>query len=84
MEILWVQHGRELPLALPREIGPLLANGSAFAGTPADATRFIAEQLEVSSANYFICDITFGDITLEEAMRSVDLLGREVLPSFGD
>ncbi len=84
MEILWVQHGRELPLALPREIGPLLADGGAYAGTPADATRFIAEQMEVSSANYFICDITFGDITLEEAMRTADLLGREVLPSFCD
>ena len=80
MEILWVQHGRQLPLALPQEVGPLLAAGGAFAGTAAAARRYIAEQIETSGANYFICDITFGDITLEEGMRTVELLGREVMP----
>lgn len=84
MEILWVQHGTKLPLALPQEIGPLLTAGAAFAGTASGARRFVAEQIEQSSASYFICDITFGDISLEEAMRTVDLLGREVLPSFAD
>jgi len=82
MELLWVQHGREFPLPLPREIGPLLAVGGAFAGTPAGARGYIAEQIETSAANYFICDITFGDITLAEAMRTVELLGREVMPFF--
>jgi len=82
MEILWVQHGREFPLALPPEIGPLLTAGGAFAGTPAGARRYIAEQIETSGANYFICDITFGDISLDEAMRTVELLGREVMPFF--
>jgi alkanesulfonate monooxygenase SsuD/methylene tetrahydromethanopterin reductase-like flavin-dependent oxidoreductase (luciferase family) len=75
MEILWVQHGRQLPLALPQEVGPLLAAGGAFAGTAAAARRYIAEQIETSGANYFICDITF-----EEGMRTVELLGREVMP----
>src|SRR5262245_3821027 len=81
MEILWVQHGRQLPLALPQEVGPLLAAGGAFAGTAADARRYIAEQIETSGANYFICDIAFGDITLEEGTRTVELLGREVMPA---
>jgi alkanesulfonate monooxygenase SsuD/methylene tetrahydromethanopterin reductase-like flavin-dependent oxidoreductase (luciferase family) len=80
MEILWVQHGRQLPLALPQEVGPLLAAGGAFAGTAAAARRYIAEQIETSGANYFICDITFGDISFEEGMRTVELLGREVMP----
>ena len=82
MEILWLQHGRQLPLALPQEVGPLLAAGSAFAGTAAAAQRYIAAQIETSDANYFICDIAFGDITLEEGMRTVELLGREVMPEF--
>jgi len=82
MEHLWVQRGHEFPLALPQEIGPLLAAGAAFAGTSAGARRFIAEQLETAGANYFICDITFGDITLDEAMRTVELLGREAMPFF--
>jgi alkanesulfonate monooxygenase SsuD/methylene tetrahydromethanopterin reductase-like flavin-dependent oxidoreductase (luciferase family) len=83
MELLWVQRGYAFPLVtLPQEIGPLLAAGGAFAGTAQGARRYIAGQIETSGANYFICDITFGDITPEEAMRTVELLGREVMPSF--
>jgi hypothetical protein len=82
MEILWLQHGGQFPLVLPQEVGPLLAGGGAFAGTAADARRYIAEQIETSGANYFICGISFGDITLEEGMRTVELFGRDVMPEF--
>jgi alkanesulfonate monooxygenase SsuD/methylene tetrahydromethanopterin reductase-like flavin-dependent oxidoreductase (luciferase family) len=82
MELLWVQHGRAFPLALPQEFGPLLASGGAFAGTAAGARRYIADEIETSGANYFICDIAFGDIALDEAMRTVELLGRELMPHF--
>jgi alkanesulfonate monooxygenase SsuD/methylene tetrahydromethanopterin reductase-like flavin-dependent oxidoreductase (luciferase family) len=81
---LWTQRGVNVPMAvpMPEEIGPLIAAGGAFAGTPEAARAYIAEQVTTSGANYFVCDITFGDITLAEAMRSVELLGREVLPHF--
>jgi alkanesulfonate monooxygenase SsuD/methylene tetrahydromethanopterin reductase-like flavin-dependent oxidoreductase (luciferase family) len=84
LALLWTQRGLKLPLAvpMPAEIGPLIAAGGAFAGTPAAARAYIAEQVETSGANYFVCDITFGDITLAEAMRSVELMGREVMPHF--
>jgi alkanesulfonate monooxygenase SsuD/methylene tetrahydromethanopterin reductase-like flavin-dependent oxidoreductase (luciferase family) len=83
-ELLWVQHGKKIPtyMPVPSEIGPQLAAGAAFAGTPAAARDYIANEIATSGANYFICDITFGDITLEEAMRTVELLGREVMPHF--
>jgi alkanesulfonate monooxygenase SsuD/methylene tetrahydromethanopterin reductase-like flavin-dependent oxidoreductase (luciferase family) len=82
MEYLWVARGYAFPLALPQEIGPLLAVGGAYAGTAEGARRYIAEQIETAGANYFICDITFGDMTLAEALRTVELLGREVMPFF--
>jgi alkanesulfonate monooxygenase SsuD/methylene tetrahydromethanopterin reductase-like flavin-dependent oxidoreductase (luciferase family) len=84
LTLLWTQRGLKLPMAvpMPEEIGPLIAAGGAFAGTPAAARAYIAEQIETSGANYFICDITFGDITLAEAMRSVELIGQEVMPHF--
>lgn len=83
-ELLWVQRGIKISMAvpLPSEIGPLLGSGAAFAGTAVAARSYIAEQIETSGANYFVCDITFGDITLAEAMRSVELLGRQVMPHF--
>jgi alkanesulfonate monooxygenase SsuD/methylene tetrahydromethanopterin reductase-like flavin-dependent oxidoreductase (luciferase family) len=84
LALLWTQRGMKLPMAvpMPEEIGPLLAVGGPFAGTPPAARAYIAEQIETSGANYFICDITFGDITPDEAMRTVELLGREVMPHF--
>jgi alkanesulfonate monooxygenase SsuD/methylene tetrahydromethanopterin reductase-like flavin-dependent oxidoreductase (luciferase family) len=84
LALLWTERGMKLPMAvpMPEELGPLLAFGGAFAGTPEAARAYIAEQIATSGANYFVCDITFGDITLEEAMRTVELLGREVMPHF--
>jgi alkanesulfonate monooxygenase SsuD/methylene tetrahydromethanopterin reductase-like flavin-dependent oxidoreductase (luciferase family) len=83
MELLWVQRGYTFPLVtLPQEIGPLIASGGAFAGTAAGARPYIADEIANSGANYFICDIAFGDITLDEAMRTVELLAAEVMPSF--
>ena len=82
LAFLWRERGLKVPMAvpMPEELGPLLAAGGAFAGTPAAARAFIAEQAETSGANYFICDVTFGDIAEAEAMRTVELLGREVMP----
>jgi alkanesulfonate monooxygenase SsuD/methylene tetrahydromethanopterin reductase-like flavin-dependent oxidoreductase (luciferase family) len=82
LAFLWRERGLKLPMAvpLPEEIGPLLSVGGAFAGTPAAARAYVAEQMETSGANYFICDLTFGDVTEAEAMRSVELMGREVMP----
>ena len=84
LTLLWKERGIKLPMAvpIPEEIGPLMAVGGAFAGTPAAARAYIAEQVETSGANYFICDIAFGDIAPAEAMRTVELLGREVMPHF--
>jgi alkanesulfonate monooxygenase SsuD/methylene tetrahydromethanopterin reductase-like flavin-dependent oxidoreductase (luciferase family) len=84
LAFLWRERGLKVPMAvpMPEEIGPLIATGGAFAGTPAAARAYIAEQIETSGANYFICDITFGDISPDEANRTVELLGREVMPHF--
>jgi alkanesulfonate monooxygenase SsuD/methylene tetrahydromethanopterin reductase-like flavin-dependent oxidoreductase (luciferase family) len=84
MELLWVQHGHQFPLALPQEVEPLLAAGGAFAGTPAGARQYIAEQIATSGANYFLCGASFGDISFEEAARTVELFGREVMPHFAE
>ncbi len=84
LALLWRERGMQVPMAvpMPEEVGPLIAAGGAFAGTPAAARAYIAEQVETSGANYFICDIAFGDIAPDEAMRTVELLGHEVMPHF--
>lgn len=82
MRLLWDQKGMEFPLALPPEIGPMLEVGAAFAGTVDDFVDFIAESVEPIGANYITCDVAFGDMTFDEAMRTTELIGREVIPAF--
>jgi alkanesulfonate monooxygenase SsuD/methylene tetrahydromethanopterin reductase-like flavin-dependent oxidoreductase (luciferase family) len=55
--------------------------GGTIAGSPETLCRFIEEYLQ-TGANYLVFALQFGDITHAEAMRSIDLLDREVLPHF--
>jgi alkanesulfonate monooxygenase SsuD/methylene tetrahydromethanopterin reductase-like flavin-dependent oxidoreductase (luciferase family) len=82
MRFLWDQHGMEFPLGLPPEIGPMIDVGAAFAGTAAGFRDFIAESVEPVGANYLTCDVAFGNMTFAEAVRTTELLGREVIPAF--
>lgn len=84
MRWLWEQHGMEIPLDLPPEIGPMLDLGAAFAGTAEGFKQFVADSVESIGANYLCCDIAFGDMSFEEAMRTTDLIGRQVIPAFAD
>jgi len=85
LELLWKQHGIPFRLTMfPLEVDELLDSGGAFAGTAEGARAYIQKQTETSGVNYFVCDISFGDLTPAEAMRTVQLLAREVVPAFSD
>ena len=82
MEQLWIRNGTTLPLGLPPEIGPMLEVGTAFAGTVREFKNFLEDQISSTGASYFVCDVAFGDLTPEESMRTIRLLGDEILPLF--
>ena len=67
---------------MPTKFDVLQHHGVGFAGTPAQARDYVADQAEGSGINYFVCDMAFGDITLAEAKRSVELFAQEVMPAF--
>jgi alkanesulfonate monooxygenase SsuD/methylene tetrahydromethanopterin reductase-like flavin-dependent oxidoreductase (luciferase family) len=86
MELLWAKYDVPFPLktGLPDEWDPLQAHGHAIAGTPAQVRDYVAAQAEAAGATYFVCDFAFGTISHEEAMKSVQLFAREVMPAFAD
>jgi hypothetical protein len=43
----------------------------------------LAEQLAVSGANYMICRFAFGDLTLAESTRSLELFS-QVMPALAE
>ena len=59
----------------------LVGQGQAIAGSPETVTAFLKPQLEDSGANYVVGQMAFGDLTLDEMLRSVELFGREVMPA---
>ena len=81
---LWEKHGQlPSPQAIfPPSFDEAEAAGRAMAGTPSlvrDALRALQAE---SGVNYVLCRFAFGDMTRVEAMRSVDLFTREVMPAF--
>ena len=84
MGLLWHKFDVLFPLeaALPEDWGILQKNGDAIAGTPNAARDYIAREIEATGINYYVCDFAFGTISHDEAMRSVELFTREVMPAF--
>jgi alkanesulfonate monooxygenase SsuD/methylene tetrahydromethanopterin reductase-like flavin-dependent oxidoreductase (luciferase family) len=52
-----------------------------IAGSPATVLHMIKAQMQEADTNYFVAQFAFGDLTLAEVMRTVDLFAREVMPA---
>ncbi len=63
----------------PPEFDTIAEDGRAFAGTPEGTAEYVKKQLAESGANYFVGQFAFGDLTLEETLRSVALFAGEVM-----
>jgi hypothetical protein len=55
-----------------------------WSGLPRLRGHFVAAHVEAIGANYVSCDVAFGDMTFAEAMRTTELIGREVMPTFAE
>ena len=56
--------------------------GLAAVGSPETVRALLASEIEQSGVNYLLCRFAFGDLTLQESMRSVELFAAEVMPHF--
>ena len=81
---LFARHGTE-----PRVIGiypptfdELMALNNGIAGSPETVQRFIAAEIAANDCNYFVPQMVFGDMTRTEALNSIELFARDVMPAF--
>jgi alkanesulfonate monooxygenase SsuD/methylene tetrahydromethanopterin reductase-like flavin-dependent oxidoreductase (luciferase family) len=51
-----------------------------IAGTPGRVLEQLQEVIRVTGMNYLLCIFSFGDIAPQQALRSLDLFSREVMP----
>ena len=60
---------------------PNRLGGVALAGTPVAVREYMDEYL-ATGANYFVCSFQWGDLSHEQAMRSIELFASEVMPAY--
>ena len=79
---LWLKHSTApTNVNYPPEIDGQIADGRAMVGTPAKALEILRGQIAESGANYLVCRFAFGDLSLSESMRSLELFQRHVMPA---
>jgi alkanesulfonate monooxygenase SsuD/methylene tetrahydromethanopterin reductase-like flavin-dependent oxidoreductase (luciferase family) len=59
----------------------LIKQGQAIAGSPETVRAFLAKQVDDTRANYIVGQFCFGDLTLAEMQRSVELFAAHVMPA---
>ncbi|OYW47023.1 MAG: hypothetical protein B7Z33_01265 [Sphingomonadales bacterium 12-68-11] len=85
MARLWEERGGGFPLAahLPEQWDDAAAMGHGCAGSPETVRTFVAREAE-RGFSYFVAALMFGDLPLDAALHSAELLAGEVMPAFAD
>ena len=79
---VWRDYGAN-PLRYPADFEGFRDMGLILSGTPDQVRDGVAAQIAESGCNYFVCRFAYGDLSLDEASRSLDLFVSEVMPHFG-
>jgi alkanesulfonate monooxygenase SsuD/methylene tetrahydromethanopterin reductase-like flavin-dependent oxidoreductase (luciferase family) len=59
----------------------LVEQGQAIAGSPETVRTYLGKQIKDIGPNYLVGQLCFGDLTLEEMLRSVGLFAEHVMPA---
>jgi alkanesulfonate monooxygenase SsuD/methylene tetrahydromethanopterin reductase-like flavin-dependent oxidoreductase (luciferase family) len=73
--------GRAQTHPRPEEFEPLMERGQGIAGSPATVRKLLAAQIAETGCNYVVGQFAFGDVTRDEALRSIELFARDVMPA---
>ena len=68
-------------MSYPPEIDGQIADGRAIVGTPRRCCELLRAQIAESGANYLVSRFAYGDMTLAESLRSLELFQRHVMPA---
>jgi alkanesulfonate monooxygenase SsuD/methylene tetrahydromethanopterin reductase-like flavin-dependent oxidoreductase (luciferase family) len=77
---LYVLRGGAPAHQRPAELDALIQGGQGIAGSPATVAAFLEAQMAQTNTNYLVGQFAFGDISLAESLRSLDLFASHVMP----
>jgi alkanesulfonate monooxygenase SsuD/methylene tetrahydromethanopterin reductase-like flavin-dependent oxidoreductase (luciferase family) len=78
---LYVLRGGAPAHQRPLELESLIEIGQGIAGSPTTVTAFLESQMTQTKANYLVGQFAFGDMSLAESLRSLELFAAHVMPS---
>ncbi len=79
--LLWDRHGtKPFRAAYPDNLDDAARMGFAVAGAPDKVRDVLAAQVGGAGVNYFLCRFAFGDLSLADTLRSVELFSTAVMP----
>jgi len=79
---LWRRHGTEpARLKLAPDYAGMIASGHGVAGSPETVAGALVRQARDGRLNYLVGQFMFGDMPHDDAMRSVGLFARDVMPA---
>jgi alkanesulfonate monooxygenase SsuD/methylene tetrahydromethanopterin reductase-like flavin-dependent oxidoreductase (luciferase family) len=67
--------------ARPPQWDEMQAQGRAIAGTSETVADFLRDKLAVSGADYLIGQFAFGDLSLKEVLKTIELFSAEIMPA---
>jgi alkanesulfonate monooxygenase SsuD/methylene tetrahydromethanopterin reductase-like flavin-dependent oxidoreductase (luciferase family) len=73
-------HNRVNQHPRPPTFDGIIEVGQGIAGSPAAVSAFLSKQLAETGSNYCVGQFAFGDVTLAESLRSIELFARHVMP----
>jgi len=81
---LWLDNGYNAPLTdlYPDTWEELEAMMNGCAGSPVTVRRYALEEAERCGSNYLVSWFAFGDLEINDVIRSVELFSEHVMPSF--
>jgi alkanesulfonate monooxygenase SsuD/methylene tetrahydromethanopterin reductase-like flavin-dependent oxidoreductase (luciferase family) len=74
------KHNRFNAHPRPPTFDELVDVGQGVAGAPATVAALLRKQIEVTGSNYLVGQFVFGDLSLDEALRSIAMFAQRVMP----
>jgi alkanesulfonate monooxygenase SsuD/methylene tetrahydromethanopterin reductase-like flavin-dependent oxidoreductase (luciferase family) len=78
---LFKLYGRMPSHPRPPTYSEIVADGRGIAGSARTVTEAVRKQMAESGADYFVGQFAFGDLTLKETLRSIELFAGEIMPA---
>jgi alkanesulfonate monooxygenase SsuD/methylene tetrahydromethanopterin reductase-like flavin-dependent oxidoreductase (luciferase family) len=86
---VWRKHDQDIDKLFPALAGlypatfdELQERGNGIAGSPQTVRDYVAAEEKATGINYLCSWLAFGDTTLAESLRSVELFRRDIMPAF--